>query len=111
MVASAGAGPQPIPSKSISSQALQEAIRFCLTPEAETAAIDISMKMRVENGVKAAVASFHRNLPSERHRCDVLPHLPAAWTYNKAQKQLKLSKVGSAILLEYLRIEKKNLKS
>ncbi|KAJ4298054.1 hypothetical protein N0V90_005953 [Kalmusia sp. IMI 367209] len=98
MVAAAGAGPPPIPHTSLDSKNLAQAISFCLTPEAMTSAHDISLRMSSENGVQAAVQSFHANLPLETIQCDVLPHLPAAWEYKKTR--IKLSKLAAQVLME-----------
>lgn len=110
MVAAAGAGPKPIPYKSLSSQNLAEAISFCLTPEAATAAEKISAKMRTESGVKAAVKSFHTNLPLEKLQCDFLPAQPAAWTCKVGKKTVKMSKMAAWILSEHTKTDRKNLK-
>jgi sterol 3beta-glucosyltransferase len=102
MIATAGAGPMPIPFKSLNAQNLADAIRFCLTPGAIRAAAKISQMIATETGVQSAVASFHRNLPRAALPCDVLPDQPAAWTYktNKGSKKiLKLSKVAAETLI------------
>ena len=72
MVAAAGAGPEPIPQKQLNAQNLSEAIQFCLTSEAATAAAKIAIRMKRESGVTTAVRSFHANLPLESLRCDIL---------------------------------------
>ncbi|KAJ6442575.1 UDP-glucose,sterol transferase [Purpureocillium lavendulum] len=97
MVASAGAGPPPIPARQLSVANLAAAIRFCLTPEAAAAAAELSAKMSVESGVRRAVATFHANLPLEKMRCDLLPNQPAAWLCT-APRPLKLSKAAAEIL-------------
>jgi len=110
MVATAGAGPKPIPQKSLNGYNLAEAIKYCLTPQALNAADKIASKMRTESGIKAAVDSFHRHLPSEKLACDVLPDHPASWIYRKGKKQMKLSKLAAEVLIEQWRIERKDLK-
>lgn len=110
MVAAAGAGPRPIHHKSLTPDNLAEAIQFCLTPTTEAAAGQIAMNMRQEDGVKTAVASFHRHLPANEMRCDLLPDENAAWRYNKGKKIFKLSDRAIAILLEHKKIEMKDLK-
>ncbi|KAM0550288.1 hypothetical protein ACHAPJ_008958 [Fusarium lateritium] len=77
MVHAGGAGPAPIPFKSLNSENLAEAIRFCLTAEASTSAREIAHKMSSEAGVRRAVASFHANLPLSDMRCDMLPNSAA----------------------------------
>lgn len=110
MVYAGGAGPAPIPFKSLNSQNLATAIRFCLTPEATTAARQIADKMSSEAGVRRAVASFHANLPLNNMRCDVLPNSAAVWSFQRKGKQIKLSKVAAEILVEAGLVSWKNLK-
>lgn len=98
MVAAAGAGPKPIQHKSLTSRNLADAILFCLTPEAAIAAAEIAFQMKKEDGVKAAVQSFHNNLPGLEMRCELLHDQPAAWTYRKGKKDWKLSKLAVAWL-------------
>lgn len=111
MVAAAGAGPKPIAYKSLTVDALVEAIRYCLKPEALTAANQIAEKMRAESGVEAAVASFHANLPAHRLSCDVVPDQPAAWVYKKGRTQIRLSKVAAEILSSHLMVDFKRLQT
>ncbi|KAF4335669.1 sterol glucosyltransferase [Fusarium beomiforme] len=111
MVHAGGAGPTPIPFKSLNSQNLAEAIRFCLAPEASTAARKIADKMSSETGVRRAVASFHANLPLNDMRCEILPNLPAVWRYEKKGKQMKLSKMAAEILVEAEKFSWNNLKA
>lgn len=105
MVAKAGAGPSPIPHASLDPDILASAIQFCLTPEAEAAAGEISIKMQSDSGVAAAVDSFHRHLPIERMRCAVMPNQVAVWTYKKGKRSLNLSKAAVEILIEHGRID------
>ena len=110
MVATAGAGPLPIPYKVLSSEKLAKAINFCLTHEAFLAAQEIAVKMQSESGVKTAVDSFHRNLPLDWLKCDILPDQPAAWIYKKAKRPIKLSRIAAQILINHLKVDWKNLK-
>ncbi|KAJ5176202.1 Sterol 3-beta-glucosyltransferase [Penicillium canariense] len=110
MVATAGAGPNPIPHASLNPQNLADAIQFCLTPEAEIAAQKIATKMKAESGVTAAVNSFYRNLPLDRMRCSVIPGQPAAWVYTHGKRSLIVSKAAMNILIEYKRIDAKDTK-
>jgi len=112
MIAAAGAGPMPIAFKSLNSQNLADAIRFCLTPGAVQAAARISQMIATETGVQSAVASFHRNLPHAALPCDVLPDQPAAWTYRTEKgnkKVIKLSKVAAETLIASHRIKADDL--
>ncbi|KAJ5884929.1 Sterol 3-beta-glucosyltransferase [Penicillium taxi] len=110
MIAKAGAGPYPIPYTSLNPENLASAIQFCLRPEAEVAAHEISIKMKTESGVEAAVNSFYRNLPLDRMRCSVMPGHPAVWAYTKGKISLPLSKTAVSILLQHERINAQNIK-
>ncbi|KAK8902239.1 hypothetical protein QC760_008753 [Botrytis cinerea] len=110
MINAAGAGPTPVPFKSLNTKNLVEGLKFCLTKEAAIAAGKIASKMVKEDGVKAAVRSFHANLPLEDLRCDLLPDKPAAWRYKHKEKTIKLSKFAMQILLENNRLDQENVK-
>ncbi|GAD97150.1 sterol glucosyltransferase [Paecilomyces variotii No. 5] len=112
LVATAGAGPAPIPYRSLNSHNLSEAIRLCLRPEITRAAEAISDKMGQESGVQAAVHSFYRHLPWENMRCNLLPDRPACWVYKKSKtkRTMLLSKAAAQILLSHSRISAKDLR-
>ncbi|KAH0366129.1 UDP-Glycosyltransferase/glycogen phosphorylase, partial [Aureobasidium melanogenum] len=110
MIYAAGAGPRPIHHKSLTAENLSEAIKFLMIPDARHSASQIAQSMSAENGVEAAVQSFHRHLPRETVHCDVLPHLPAVWTYRVSSKQtIKLSKLAAEVLVDRLKIDPKKL--
>lgn len=95
---------------SLTAENLAEAINFLITPEARHSAHQIAQSMSAENGVEAAVQSFHRNLPRDTVRCDMLPDLPAVWTYRISSKQtIKLSKLAAEALIDRLKIDGKKL--
>lgn len=111
MVAGAGAGPEPIPQKSLTAENLADAIKHCLRPEALSAAQKIADLMKSESGVEAAVASFHRCLPLDKMRCHILSDEPAAWAYdNSLTEPLFLSKTAARLLVEGSRVNPKDLK-
>jgi hypothetical protein len=111
MIAAAGAGPSPIPQKQLKATNLAEAIRFCLTPEASAASQKMAAQMRSESGVRRAVSSFHANLPLDRMRCDVLPHLAAVWYLKKSgPKTVKLSKEAAQVLVDEAKLKWSDLK-
>ncbi|KAI6914309.1 sterol glucosyltransferase [Hortaea werneckii] len=97
MVASAGAGPSPIPHATLTSEGLAEAIRKCLEPVTQEAARAVAKKMKKESGVLTAVDSFHRHLPPDL-KCDLSGPGPAAWQYKHGRKRLKISKSAASIL-------------
>jgi len=98
MITAAGAGPMPIPQQKLTGESLSQAIRFCLSDNAVKAAETIAQKMQSEIGVEAAARYFHCNLPVEAMCCDMIPHLPAAFSCTKGKKKLKLSSLAAAVL-------------
>jgi hypothetical protein len=103
-MANAGTGPTPIPHAGLNVDNLSEAIRYCLSEEAAAAAA------ASEVGVRAAMQSFHRQLPLERIWCDLVPSEPAVWSYSKSKRPIKLSKVAAGIILSGKPTETKNMK-
>ncbi|KAJ5098378.1 hypothetical protein N7532_005379 [Penicillium argentinense] len=110
MVASCGLGPKPIPYRSLTSDNLAAAIQFCLQPEAQSAARDVANRMTHENGVAAAVASFHRNLPLDDMRCHALNSEPAVWRLKTSSKtHIHLSKIAAEVLVDHHRLKMNDL--
>ncbi|CAG2010349.1 unnamed protein product [Fusarium graminearum] len=97
MVAKAGAGPEPIPYSSLTSRNLTEAIEFALDPKVKIAVQQMSGQIRRESGVQAAVRHFHSALPVERLMCDVIPELPASWSYKGKHNQIGSNDVLSSL--------------
>ncbi|GJC83735.1 sterol 3-beta-glucosyltransferase UGT80A2 [Colletotrichum liriopes] len=111
VVAEAGAGPDPIPYRSLTSQKLIHAIQFCLAPEAVIAARQLADSMRMENGVQAAVDAFHANLPKEKMACDFFSDQPASLAYGRGKKQVKMCKPVASILVKNGKVERKQLQT
>lgn len=105
-----GAGPAPIPHRKLNSDNLSQAIQYCLREETERAAQAVGEKMREEHGVKAAVSSFHRHLPVENMRCDLITGLPATWEYTKSKRPVRLSGAAAEILIQSRRIKAEDLR-
>ncbi|KJZ77059.1 hypothetical protein HIM_03380 [Hirsutella minnesotensis 3608] len=90
MVATAGAGPKPVPYKYLDVDKLVDGIKYCLTDEAKEAAETIAASIeRDGDGAQNAVNSFHNHLKlrgPRSMRCSILRDRIAAW-------QLKYSHV------------------
>ena len=112
MIANAKAGPQPILYRELNSKNLADAITFCLTVESADAANIIARKMRKENGVERAVASFHRQLPRDVIGCGLVPQRSATWLYTDCQRPIRLSNlaVENLCLAQDLKFKRKHLK-
>ncbi|KAK5165296.1 uncharacterized protein LTR77_009394 [Saxophila tyrrhenica] len=109
MVAMSGAGPAPIPQREVSVASLTEAIRYCQGPTAHSAAAALSEQIKHENGVQAAVTSFHANLPLERMRCRMLPDQPASWTLKIGRKKVPISRSAAESLVADVGLDPRNL--
>lgn len=105
----AGAGPEPIPYRSLTSNGLAQAIAFCLTTEAREAAERIAGSMRTEDGVTAAVQSFYKHLPLEKMKCDFFPDQPAALVCGRGKKAVRMCKPVASVLVKNERLEIKQL--
>lgn len=110
MVATAGAGPIPIPQRKLTAESLSQAINYCMSPEAANAAAAIAQKMQIEKGVEAAAMSFHRNLPIKDMSCDVLPHLPATFSIGKGKQRIRMSSLVTHVLIDKTLEDAKHLK-
>ena len=111
MVAAAGAGPEPIPQRQVTAAKLAEAIRFCQKDEVRTAAVELSLQIRQEDGVKAAVRSFHANLPLEKMRCALTSDQPASWRMKLGGKHVAVSRSAAEVLVQDVGLNPKNLKA
>ncbi|ETN38094.1 uncharacterized protein HMPREF1541_07718 [Cyphellophora europaea CBS 101466] len=120
-VAATGAGPAPIPHQELSAEKLARAIDYCRTAEALAAAKAVANKMQAENGVAAAVDSFHRHLQPDKLRCDLIPTLPAVFEYTLSRKIdlkraayeakiVKLSGLAAETLAQADRVKAKELR-
>ncbi|KAG7053285.1 sterol glucosyltransferase [Colletotrichum scovillei] len=111
VVAEAGAGPDPIPYRSLTSQKLIQAIQLCLSPDAVRSARKLADAMQRENGVQAAVDAFHANLPQSKMGCDFFSDQPAALVYGRGKKQVKMCRPVASILVKNGKLQRKQLKS
>ena len=109
MVAAAGAGPKPLNYKTLSGSIMADAIDMCLAPATMQAAQALSQKMRLEDGVREAITSFHRNLPLERMHCDLIHGQVPVWYWARGTRTLKLSDRAAYILIERKKIEASSL--
>jgi hypothetical protein len=71
VIEKSGAGPRPLPGKSVTATELAEAFEFVHQSTTRDAAERIRDGILKENGCQAAVRSFHANLPIDRMRSDL----------------------------------------
>ncbi|KAF2862120.1 glycosyltransferase family 1 protein [Piedraia hortae CBS 480.64] len=88
MVSKAGAGPPPIPHKSLTATNLADAIKTCLHPDSVAKARELSRRISCEDGTRTAAETFHRMLDLDSLRCSVFPAKPAVWRVKRTQVRL-----------------------
>ncbi|KAF4445524.1 glycosyltransferase family 1 protein [Fusarium austroafricanum] len=110
-VASAGAGPSPIPYKKLEADNLNTGIKFCLRQETIDVAKRIAEQIRIERGVDAAMESFHQHLPQEIIKCGLLSDRPAVWSYPSAKQPIQPSAATTEVLIrnEMIKLRKLEL--
>ncbi|RYN88773.1 hypothetical protein AA0120_g7017 [Alternaria tenuissima] len=96
MIARAGAGPDPIPYKQLTSDNLADAINFCLKAESLSRAEELASKIAAERGSDMGAQSFHQYLEVDRLRCTLAPSRVASWRLKRTQ--LKLSAFAACTL-------------
>jgi hypothetical protein len=90
IIEKSGAGPCPLPGKSITAAELAEAFRFVHQPTARAAAERIRLAMAKENGCKSAVRAFHAHLPIDRMRSDLESTFAACYRIDGLNIQISL---------------------
>lgn len=88
MIARAGAGPDPIPHKQLTSDKLVDAINFCLKPESRERAKELASRIAAERGSDRGAQSFHQYLEVDRLRCTLAPSRTATWRIKRTQVRL-----------------------
>ena len=88
MTARAGAGPDPVPFKHLTSDSLAEALGKALTPEALEKAKKLGESIAKEKGAENGAESFHRMLNISEHRCLLSPKRVAVARIEKTKIRL-----------------------
>jgi len=80
IVADAGAGPEPIPIRRLSTDNLVAAFDACRRPQIQERARELGARLRATDGVELAVQSIERHLPALAMRCSSDPdHLAVVY--------------------------------
>lgn len=98
IIARAGAGPDPIPWKELTTEKLKNAILQALDPSTLQRADEIGQNIKSEDGVANAVHSFYRHLDLDNLRCSICPTRAAAWRIRHTD--LRLSAFAATVLVE-----------
>ena len=88
MVAKAGAGPKPIPSKQLTADNLAAGIQDALKPESLAKAQELGARISSEKGTDAGAQSFHGKLDVDSLRCTLAPSRAAVWRVKRTQIRL-----------------------
>ena len=88
MVAKAGAGPLPVPSKHLTAEHLAAAILEALNPAMLERAQELGEKIKSEQGSHAGAKSFHDSLSLNTLRCLLSPKRMAAWRIKRTHFML-----------------------
>ena len=96
MIAKAGAGPEPIPSKELTAENLAAAIREALKPTTLERAQDLGRKISNEKGSDVGGQKFHETLDVDKLRCSLMPSRIAVWSVHKTE--IQLSAFAAAVL-------------
>lgn len=108
MVSRAGAGPEPIPFKSLTSDALAIAILKALTSVALQKAKELGESLAKEDGAAEGAQSFHNMLDMKKYRCCVAPKRNAVVRIKKTH--IRLSPLAAIVLGDAGLIKSSNLK-
>ena len=96
MVAKAGAGPTPVPSKNLTADNLAAAILAALEPAALEKAQRLGASISSEVGTEVGAQSFHDKLDMDSLRCTLVPTRAAAWRIKRTN--IRLSPFAAATL-------------
>lgn len=107
VVERAGAGPNPIPYKTLTVDKLTEALEMALMPSTKERVKVIMHNMEKESGARDGVRSFHRRLDYDKLRCVICPDRAASWRIEDTD--IVLSDFASAVLVKNRRITPKSL--
>ena len=104
----AGAGPQAVPYKKLTSDNLAESIREALKPETKAKAHELSEKMKGEDGVAVAAEQFHNLQSTQKLACFLCPDRTAVWRVRRTNVQL--SAFATAVLTKNGRLQPRDIK-
>jgi hypothetical protein len=97
VVAKNGAGPLPIPGKSITVEQLVEAFKLVHETRLQNAAESIRDALSLENGCETALRMFHAQLPLSRMHSDLEPTFAAC--YRIDEYDLQVSRPVAQVLI------------
>lgn len=108
MVAKAGAGPAPIPSKNLNAESLAQAITEAIQPPCVQKAKELSARISEESGSESGAESFHYELEVDRLRCQLSPRRAAVWRIRRTN--FRLSTFAATVLAHEKLLDFRELK-
>ena len=108
MVARAGAGPLPVPSKQLTADKLVAAILEALKPNTLQRAQGLGARIGTEKGTDVGAQSFHDKLDVDSMRCLVSPSRAAVWRIKRTT--IRLSAFAATTLFNENLLDFNNLK-
>lgn len=108
MVARAGAGPLPVPSKQLTADKLAAAILEALKPNTLQRAQELGARIGSEKGTDVGAQSFHEKLGVDSMRCLVSPSRAAVWRVKRTT--IRLSAFAATTLFNENLLDFNNLK-
>ena len=97
MIYRAGAGPEAVPYKKLTSDSLARNITRALEPDIKEKAHELAMKIAGENGPKKAAEAFHATSQMKNVACFLCPDHVAVWRIRRTNVQLSSRAVGTLI--------------
>ncbi|PTB62710.1 glycosyltransferase family 1 protein [Trichoderma citrinoviride] len=88
MIARSGAGPDPIPFKSLTAENLAESISVALMPSVQEAAKRMAEDIADENGAEATAKSFQDQIGLDQFECEICPGRLATHRHKKSGTRL-----------------------
>ena len=108
MIARAGAGPSPLPSKQLTADKLAAAILEALRPATLRRAKEVGARIGSEKGTDVGAQSFHDKLDIDSMRCLVSPSRAAVWRVKRTT--IRLSAFAATTLFNENLLDFNNLK-
>lgn len=104
MIAKAGAGPKPVPSKQLTADNLAAEIMEALHPNSLSRAQELGARISSENGTLTGAQSFHDQLDMDTLRCSLAPSRNAVWRVKRTELRLSAfaaTTLGNEGLLDF----------
>jgi hypothetical protein len=109
MISKSGAGPAPLPGKTVTAKQFAAAFEDVHDSRMQEVAVNLSNNFRHEHGCEVAVRSFHAYLPLTKMRSDLEPSFSACFRLN--EYALQISRPVAQVLVAAGAIEESDLSS